>query len=222
MPAEQLLNIAAKYNGSISPLQILIYIPTLLVFVLLIRGTRQDTSRGVLLLLAAEWGIVGVLFFLMHMARVHPLGYVGGALFVASAVYYAAVASRAFPPQFHWRTDAQSWLSLAVVATGIFVYPALSFFLGRIYPATTTYGLMPGSVAVLTLGVLLSARPAPRLWLLLPPLIWTLSAPFTIWLWGLWEDFALPLVGLVGILGALLWRTKLEGLTVKDTVRFDF
>jgi hypothetical protein len=222
LPTEQLLQIAARYNERISPLQMLIYIPTLLVFVLLIRGTRQDTSRGVLLLLAAEWGIVGVLFFLMYLAKSHPVGYVGAALFIASAVYYATIASRAFPPQFHWRPDGQSWMSVGVVAFGVFAYPALSWLLGRQYPATMTYGLMPGSVAVFTLGVALGARPAPRLLLMVPPLVWTLTTPFSIWMWGLWEDFALPCIGIVGIAGTLHWRYKLEGLQVKDTVRFDF
>ncbi|GIK51747.1 MAG: hypothetical protein HUU03_09765 [Planctomycetaceae bacterium] len=219
---EQVLRVAAEYNRQISPLQVLIYVPTLLVFVLLIRGTRQDTSRGVLLLLASQWGIVGVLFFLLHLAKVHILGYAGAAFFVASAVYYAALASRPFPPQFHWKPDAQSWLSVMALAFGIFGYPALSFALGRGYPATLTYGLMPGSVAVLSLGVLLAARPAPRLLLLVPPLLWIMTAPFSIWRWGLWEDAALPLLGAMGVAGSLLWRSRLSGLDVKDTVRFDF
>ncbi|MBP9891510.1 MAG: hypothetical protein KBG84_06350 [Planctomycetes bacterium] len=222
LPTDQLLNIAARYNAQISPLQVLIYIPTLLVFVMLIRGTRQDTSRGVLLLLAAEWGIVGVLFFLLHMARAHPLGYVCAAFFITSAIFYAASAARAFPPQFHWKPDGQSWLSVCVVAFGVFAYPALSWLLGRGFPATTTYSLGPGSVAIFTMGVALAARPAPRLWMVLPPLIWTMTAPFTIWLWGLYEDFALPGIGVIGIAGILTWRWKLEGMQVKDTVRFDF
>ncbi len=222
LPTEQLLTIAAHYNASISPLQVLIYIPTLLVFVMLIRGTRQDTSRGVLLLLAAEWGIVGVLFFLMHLARAHPIGYVGAAFFIISAIFYATSAARAFPPQFHWKPDGQSWLSVCIVAFGVFAYPALSWLLGRVFPATTTYSLGPSSVAIFTMGVALASRPAPRLWLVLPPLAWTLTAPFSIWLWGLYEDFALPCIGIAGIAGAMIWRWKLEGLQVKDTVRFDF
>lgn len=81
---------------------------------------------------------------------------------------------------------------------------------------------MPGSVAVLSLGVLLAARPAPRLLLLVPPLLWIMTAPFSIWRWGLWEDAALPLLGAMGVAGSLLWRSRLSGLDVKDTVRFDF
>lgn len=222
LPTEQLLRVAAQYNLQISPLQVLIYIPTLLIFVLLIRGTRQDTSRGVLLLLAAEWGIVGVLFFLLHLARAHPLGYVCGGFFIASSVFYAASAARAFPPQFHWKPDSQSWLSVSVVAFGVFAYPALSWLLGRGFPATTTYSLGPGSVAIFTMGVALAARPAPRLLLVIPPLLWTMTAPLSIWLWGLYEDAALPAVGVAGMAGTMIWRWKLEGLQVKDTVRFDF
>lgn len=222
LPTEQLLAVVTRYNEQISPLQVLIYIPTLLVFILLIRGTRQDTSRGVLLLLAAEWGIVGVLFFLLHLARLHPVGYLCAIFFVLSAVFFAASAARAFPPQFHWKPDAQSWLSVSVVAFGVFGYPALSWLLGRTFPATTAYSLGPGSVAIFTMGVALSARPAPRLWMVLPPLVWTMTAPFSIWLWGLYEDFALPGVGVAGIAGVMVWRWKLEGMQVKDTVRFDF
>jgi hypothetical protein len=222
LPTEQLLTIATRYNASISPLQVLIYVPTLLVFVMLIRGTRQDTSRGVLLLLAAEWGIVGVLFFLMNLARVHVIGYVGAAFFIGTAIFYAASAARAFPPQFHWKPDGQSWLSVCIIAFGVFAYPALSWLLGRVFPATTTYSLSPSSVAIFTMGVALASRPAPRLWLVLPPLIWMLTAPFSIWLWGLYEDFALPGIGIAGIAGTMIWRWKLEGMQVKDTVRFDF
>lgn len=222
LPTEQLLAVVTRYNEQISPLQVLIYIPTLLVFILLIRGTRQDTSRGVLLLLAAEWGIVGVLFFLLHLARLHPVGYLCAIFYVLSAVFFAASAARAFPPQFHWKPDAQSWLSVSVVAFGVFGYPALSWLLGRSFPATTAYSLGPGSVAIFTMGVALSARPAPRLWMVLPPLVWTMTAPFSIWLWGLYEDFALPGVGVAGIAGVMVWRWKLEGMQVKDTVRFDF
>ena len=222
LPTEQLLAVVTRYNEQISPLQVLIYIPTLLVFILLIRGTRQATSRGVLLLLAAEWGIVGVLFFLLHLARLHPVGYLCAIFYVLSAVFFAASAARAFPPQFHWKPDAQSWLSVSVVAFGVFGYPALSWLLGRTFPATTAYSLGPGSVAIFTMGVALSARPAPRLWMVLPPLVWTMTAPFSIWLRGLYEDFALPGVGVAGIAGVMVWRWKLEGMQVKDTVRFDF
>ena len=56
------MQLASRYNAYIEPLQILIYLPTLLIFALLLRGTKQDTSRGVLLLLGAEWAMVGVLF----------------------------------------------------------------------------------------------------------------------------------------------------------------
>lgn len=213
---------AARYNASIEPLQILIFIPTLLIFVLLRRGTKQDTSRGVLLLLAAEWAVVGVLFFLNVMARVHWIGTVAGIGFLMAALFYAGAASRSFPPHFHWRTDNPSLLSFLIVAVSVIGYPGFSWALGREYPAVLTYSLMPGPVVLLTLGVLVSARPAPRLLLMLPPLLIALVSPMTLLLWGLWEDaLLLPLAGLA-LAGWWKWRGKLEGAPTKDTIRFDF
>lgn len=219
---KELLQMAARYNASIEPLQVLIFIPTLLIFALLRRGTKQDTSRGVLLLLSAEWAIVGVFYFLNVVGDVHWVGTVGGILFVFAALFYAGAASRSFPPHFHWRADNPSLLSFLIVAISVVGYPGFSWALGREYPAVTTFSLMPGSVALLTLGVCMSARPAPRLHLLVPPLLVVLLAPLTVIAWGVWEDLVLIPLGLLAALAWWKWRGKLEGAPTKDTIRFDF
>jgi hypothetical protein len=219
---QTLFALAARYNQFIEPLQILIYIPTLLIFVLLLRGTKQDTSRGVLLLLGAEWAMVGVLFFFNIVVREHWIGYVCGAGFLAAGLFYAIAASYSFPPHFRWRRDNPSLVSIFITAFGIMGYPGLSWLLGRHYPLVTTYGLMPGSVALLTLGVLVSARPAPRLWLMIPPLGLALLSPLSIWWWQMWEDFALIPLAVIAVIAWLKWRSKLEGAPTKDTIRFDF
>jgi len=213
---------AQVYNLSIEPLQILIFIPTLLIFALLLRGTKQDTSRGVLLLLAAEWGVVGVLFYLNVMARTHWIGTAAGVFFLASCLFYAVAAARSFPPHFQWRPDPPSMISFGITTASALGYPMFSLLLGRSYPHVMTYSLMPGSVSLLTLGVLVSARPAPRLWLMIPPLIVALFSPLAVFGWRVWEDMIhLPLAVLaIGCWWA--WRKKLEGAPTKDTIRFDF
>jgi drug/metabolite transporter superfamily protein YnfA len=220
--AEELLALASRYNALIEPLQILIYIPTLLIFYLLRRGTKQDTSRGVLLLLAAEWAMVGVLFFLNVMAEHSWLGYVGGGFFIGAALLYAVGASRSFPPHFRWRGDNPTLLSVAVIVIGIIGYPLLSWLADRQFPAVTTYGLMPGAVVMLTLGVVMAARPGPRLWLMIPPLIYVLLTPLMLYWWGLWEDLVLLPCGVMAVLAWVLWRGKNTEAPTKDTIRFDF
>ena len=219
---QELFTLAARYNEYIEPLQILIYIPTLLIFVLLLRGTKQDTSRGVLLLLGAEWAMVGVLFFYYIMTNMHWLGYLGGSVYLGGGLYYAVAASHSFPPHFRWRRDNPSLASIFVTAFAVIGSPGISWAIGREYPSVTTYGLMPGSVALLTMGVAISARPAPRLWLLVPPLLVAMSSVLTIWWWQLWEDFALLPLSVIAVVSWLKWRSKLEGAPTKDTIRFDF
>jgi hypothetical protein len=218
----QLHDMARQYNLSIEPLQILIFIPTLLIFALLLRGTKQDTSRGVLLLLGAEWGVVGVLFFLNVMARSHWVGSVLGIFYLAACLFYAGAAARSFPPHFHWRADTPSFVSFAITAASAVLYPLFSLALGRSYPHVMTYSLMPGPVALLTLGVLMSARPAPRVWLMVPPLVIAALSPVAVFAWGVWEDLLLMPPAIVSVICWLAWRKKLEGAPTKDTIRFDF
>lgn len=218
----ELLQVAAHYNAAITPLPVLIYIPTLFIFLLLRRSTRQDTSRGVLLLLAAEWGIVAVLFFMTYVGKLHPVGYFLGGLFLSGGLFYAGAASRAFPPHFFWTRDLQTWLSLGIALGGIFGYPLIGWIFKREFPASISYGLMPGSVTMLTLSVLLSARPAPKLAVMMPAFLWSLTPVLTIWWWGTWEDALLLVAGIVSLVATLKWRHKLEGAPVKDTLRFDF
>ena len=218
----ELFDLAARYNQYIEPLQILIYIPTLLIFALLLRGTKQDPSRGTLLLLGAAWAMVGVLFFFNIMANLLWLGYLGGAAFLGAGLYYAVAASHSFPPHFRWRRDNPSLVSILITAIAVVGYPGFSWALSREYPLVTTYGLMPGSVALLTMGVAISARPAPRLWLLIPPVLVALSSVFSIWWWDLWEDLVLIPAALLALAAWLKWRSKLEGAPTKDTIRFDF
>jgi hypothetical protein len=218
----QLYQLASRYNAYIEPLQILIYIPTLLIFVLLRRGTKQDTSRGVLLLLASEWAMVGVLFFFKIVADVHWVGYAMGGAFVATGLYYAGAASLAFPPHFHWRRDNPTLISFLIVAIATIGYPGLSWALGRTYPSVTTFGLMPGAVALLTLGVATRARPGPRLWLIVPPLIVALVMQVSVFWWRIWEDLALVGCGAIAFVAWRMWHGKNESAPTKDTIRFDF
>jgi len=218
----ELHSMAAAYNLTIEPLQILIFIPTLLIFAMLRRGTKQDTSRGVLLLLSAEWAVVGVFFYLNVMGRVHWVGNVLGIGFLLGALFYAGAASRSFPPHFHWRTDNPSLLSFLVTTIGVIGYPGFSWALGREYPAVMTYSLMPGSVVLMTFGVLLSGRPAPRLVLMIPALAFAVLSPLNAIFWGVWEDLIILPLALAAVAAWFAWRGKFEGAPTKDTIRFDF
>ncbi|MHC4841744.1 MAG: DUF6064 family protein, partial [Planctomycetota bacterium] len=160
--AEIFVQLTRTYNKVIDPLHVLMLIPTMLIFYLLHRGTKQDSSRGVFLLLAVEWAICGALFFATLMTRHHWIGWVGAGVFIGGGLYYGSLAASRFPPHFKWRSDAQTWLSVSIMTLAFVVYPLILLLTGR----TVTYSLMPGSIALMSLGVVVSARPAPKFLLL--------------------------------------------------------
>lgn len=190
----------------------------MLIFYLLHRGTKQDSSRGLFLLLAIEWAICGALFFGTLMSGHHWVGWVGAGLFIAGGMFYAGLAASSFPPHFKWGNDRQTALSVGIMSLAFIVYPLVLMLTER----TVTYSLMPGSIVLMSLGVMVSARPAPRFHLFVPALIFALLSPLAVAWWYVWEDaLILPAAGIV-LAYYFRVRRKLSGTQSKDTVRFDF
>ena len=73
--------------------------------------------------------------------------------------------------------------------------------LGWPWSSARLAGMDPCPTAVLTLGILLLARP-PRPLAMIIPVLWTIIAAATGWVLGIGPDMALPLAALAAVAGA--------------------
>lgn len=91
---------------------------------------------------------------------------------------------------------------LFVVYAAIF-YPLLGLAAGHIYPAVPKFGITPCPLTIFTLGILLLARPAPPI-LLIVPVIWSLIGGTAAFLPQVPQDWPLLLSSPLTVV--LLWR----------------
>ncbi len=191
----QLLDLFARYNNAIWPMPLAAYGLGLVALFLALRRDARS-SQVVLLILAFFWLWMGLVLSLVYVTQLSVApALVGAVEYTLQGVLLAAVALRSgftFQP----RMDAYGVLGALAVLYALIGYPVVEYLLGRGYPQTAPFGLVPCPTSMFTLGLLLWA---PRPWrraLLVIPILVGLSAAIVVPK-GVVEDLALVLLSVV-------------------------
>jgi hypothetical protein len=155
-----LLELFARYNREIWPLQILtIALAGLAVGTALAPRRAGHGDRLIALVLASLWAVSGVGFHLLYFTSVTPAAHVFGWAFVAGAatIAWAGVVRRAivFAPPHGW----PGVFGALFVAYAVIAYPVIGAAAGHVYPAAPILGVAPCPTTILTVGLLLWAKP---------------------------------------------------------------
>jgi hypothetical protein len=199
---EQFLEVFARYNQAVWPMQVLLHLVALAVLGLVWR----TSGRWVLPLVAVLWAWMGLVYHWGFFTAVNPAAWVFGGLFLVEALLLLAVGLRRAPPSFAVRADLFGIAGALLVAYALVVYPLLGRALGHLYPAAPTFGL-PCPTTIFTLGLFLWADGRLPLRLLVIPALWSavgFSAALSL---SITEDYGLLVAGIVATL-LIGWRTR--------------
>jgi len=206
-PAE-FFNLFARYNEAVWPAPLVLPVVAG-VAVLAVTWRWRNSDRIVGGILAILWLWSGVVYHLIFFRAINPLAIGFGLFFVVQAAGFLRGALRRTALQFSApRTEPRTLVGALVIAYALVIYPLLSDLLGHRWPHAPTFGA-PCPLVLFTLGLLFwTDASRPRV-LLIIPLGWALvgtSAAVTL---GVYEDLALPVVGLLAA-GMLLPREELK------------
>lgn len=199
---EEFLQVFARYNQAIWPIQILAYALGISTFWIMFRGRRPASAPS--FILAALWFWTGIVYHLVFFSSINPAAYLFGLLFIWQGALWLRTGFSKQGLVFRVRPTARSFVGLLLIAYALMIYPLFGIALGHTYPQMPMFGVTPCPLTIFTLGVLLSAEgDVPRaMWLI--PVGWSLLGAAAAWLLGIWEDLGLLLAGLVS--GFLLYR----------------
>ncbi|MBN1642042.1 MAG: hypothetical protein JXA09_12475 [Anaerolineae bacterium] len=192
---EQLLDVFARYNLAIWPMQIVAYVLGLVGLILAARQTRYR-NKVIAGILSFLWLWTGIAFFLLYFGPVYTPAYAFGVLFILQGALFLYSAVK---PQlsFGFRADAYGIVGILFIVYAMIGYPVLGILLGHVYPQSPPFGLTPCPSAVFTFGLfLLTDKKAPRLFLAIP-FLWALSGVIPVSI-GVFEDVGLITAGVVG------------------------
>jgi hypothetical protein len=201
---QQFFQVFARYNEAVWPAQVALYT---LAFVALFLALREGrTGRHVSAILAFLWAWMALAYHAAFFREINPAATLFGAAFLLQAalfIWYGVVQERiTFASRGIWAA-----FGAAFIAYALLVYPVFAVALGQRYPQMPTFGL-PCPTTIFTIGLLLYARPGvPRLlWLI--PVLWSVIATQAALVFGVREDFALPIAALVAIIATYHRRAE--------------
>lgn len=193
---EQFLDVFARYNHGIWPVQILAFaVCLLLVGAMFLRKTPSHSA--VMVSLGLLWLLNGIGYHWMYFAHINPAARVFGAAFVLQAILFFIAAKPR--NQCHMLSGPRAYAGWAMLTYAVVVYPLIGAWAGHTYPRSPILGVAPCPTTIYTLGLLLAFVGRTPRHLFVIPLLWSglsLSAAVSL---GIWEDFGLGLSGLVSL-----------------------
>ena len=184
---EQFLQVFARYNEAVWPLQWIAWLLGAAACIVVARaGPMRD--RAVPAALALFWLWTGVAYHGVFFAAINRAALLFAALFVLQGLLFAACAwqgTRRFG-----RSGAGAVLGWGLALYALVAYPLLGLYAGHGYPQVPLFGITPCPLVLFTFGMLLLAVRVPG-WLLVLPVAWSLVGGSAAFLLGVPQDWPL-------------------------------
>jgi hypothetical protein len=194
---QQFLDVFARYNAAIWPIQIIAYVFGVLA-VLPLWSRSAAPARLAFWALAAMWAWTGLVYHLLFFAAINPAAWLFAALFVLEGVLLFAAVGRI---RLASTSVLQATIGWGLIAYALVAYPLLGLAIGGSAEELPMFGVTPCPLVLFTLGVLLFAQPRSQL-LWIVPLLWTLIGGSAAILLGVEQDWPLLASGLLVQLAA--------------------
>jgi hypothetical protein len=193
---EQFFQVFEKYNQAIYPIQFALILVAIVV-IFLAASRKQSRSKIISGLLGLLWLWTGIVYHLIFFTTISPPAYLFGTLFILQGLLflYEGVARSRLSFSVSQRFDGI--LGAVFIAYALVIYPIIGYGLGRIFPASPTFGA-PCPTTIFTFGLLLwMDREIP--WsLLIVPALWSIVGTSAALSFGVKEDFGLLVAATMG------------------------
>ena len=170
---EQFLDVFARYNVAVWPIQVLAYVLAAAMIAVLVRPGPMS-GRLIGGGLAAMWLWTGIGYHWMFFADINKAAWLFGALFVAQGLLLLVVTIIQDRLHFAPPNRPSAWLGWGFMAYAAVFYPLLGLATGHEYPGMPMFGITPCPVTIFTFGLFLLASSAVPRWLLVIPFVWSL------------------------------------------------
>lgn len=186
---EQFFGIFAEYNRAFWPIVAGLWMAASVMLVLAWRNP-VGRSRGMSFLLSALWLWNAVAYHALLFSSINPAAWLFAGLFAAQSLLLFRAGLR---------NDVEYFASMRGLGGGLalysLAYPLISVATEHAYPATPTFGV-PCPTAILTIGLLLTARRGIPVVLAIIPVAWGFIGGSAAMLLSVPADYVLLFAGI--------------------------
>jgi hypothetical protein len=194
---EQFFAVFEKYNTTIFPVQILIFL--LGCFILFLVCTKKNNlDKFIGYLIGCIWLWTGIAYHILFFTAINKGAYIFGAMFIMQGILFI-ISTLQGKLLFGFIDTMAKRISCFFILFGLVLYPLIGFILEKSIVHTISFGL-PCPTTIFTFGLLGLQLDVIKKRFLIIPFIWSFIGLFAAISMGVYQDVVMPIAALYTII----------------------
>ena len=201
---EQFFSVFDRYNHTIFPVQILLFL--LVVFALIAIGsTIRQKDKIVAGILGILWLWTGIGYHVAFFSGINNVAYGFGLLFILQGLFLLWEGVVLYNLKFVFKMSAQAYFGYFFILYGLIVYPVVGYLVEPNLSRTVSIGL-PCPTIILTFGFMLLCDKKFSKYLIIIPSIWAAIGISALIKLGVYQDAMMVIAAIIA--DVLILRSK--------------
>ena len=201
---EQFFSVFEKYNHAIFPVQIILFLLSILALIAIGSKIKQK-DKFVAGILGVLWLWIGIVYHWAFFSHINILALGYGGVFILQGLFLVWEGVILYNLKFVFRMTVQAFLGYFFILYSLIIYPVVGYLIEPNLFRTISIGL-PSPTIILTFGFLLLCDKKFSRYLLIIPSLWAVIGISAVIKLGVYQDSMMLIAAIIA--DVLILRSK--------------
>ena len=201
---DQFFAVFEKYNHAIFPVQIILFLLSIVALIAIGSNIRQK-DKFVAGILGVLWLWIGICYHIAFFSGISNVAFGYGALFILQGLFLLWEGIILYNLKFEFKNSIQDYVGYFFILYGLIIYPFVSYLSEPNLFRTISVGF-PSPTIILTLGFLLLCDKKFSKYLLIIPSLWAVIGISAVIKPGVYQDSIMLITAIIA--DVLILRSK--------------
>jgi hypothetical protein len=201
-------SVFAKYNHAIFPVQIILFLLSILALIAIGSKFRQK-DKFVAGILGVLWLWIGIGYHIAFFSGINNFAYGYGVLFILQGLFLLWEGVLLYNLKFVFRMSIQAYFGYFFILYGLIIYPVVGYLIDPDLFRTISVGL-PSPTIILTFGFLLLCDKKFSKYLLIIPSLWAVMGISGVIKLGAYQDSIMLIVAIIADIWLLRDKNQVD------------
>ena len=192
---EQFFSVFEKYNHTIFPVQIILFLLSILALIAIGSKFKQK-DKFVAGILGVLWLWTGIGYHIAFFSGINKVAFGYGVLFIFQGLLLLWEGVLLYNLKFVFKMSLQAYLGYFFILYGLIIYPVIGYLIEPGFSRTISIGL-PSPTIVLTFGFLLLCDKKFSKYLLIIPSLWAVIGISAVIKLGVYQDSIMLIAAII-------------------------
>jgi hypothetical protein len=197
-----------KYNHAIFPVQIILFLLSILALIAIGSKFRQK-DKFVAGILGVLWLWIGIGYHIAFFSGINNFAYGYGVLFILQGLFLLWEGVLLYNLKFVFRMSIQAYFGYFFILYGLIIYPVVGYLIDPDLFRTISVGL-PSPTIILTFGFLLLCDKKFSKYLLIIPSLWAVMGISGVIKLGAYQDSIMLIVAIIADIWLLRDKNQVD------------